>query len=82
MRDVGLSEKELKNMAAKTLTVEHKAKGNPAPVYDKVGAIMQYEDGGMDCETADEFFRELAKSGLWRHLQGHYGRELHARGLI
>jgi hypothetical protein len=44
--------------------------------------IFAYENGDMDEEQADDFFRRLVDSRMIWHLQGSYGREAHRRGLI
>ena len=50
--------------------------------YNLVGNLFAYESGELDSVATDELFQFLFDTGLWRHLQGSYGRELHARGLI
>jgi hypothetical protein len=50
--------------------------------FDLVGAIIAYESGELDEAGTQELMEYLVKTGIWRQLQGHYGRELAARGLI
>jgi len=42
--------------------------------YDKVGAIIDYENGNLNDEETIELFQHLLDSGLVWQLQGHYGR--------
>jgi len=48
--------------------------------FDLVGAIIEYEGGGMSDEDTLELFQRLVDNGMAWTLQGHYGRT--ARALI
>ncbi len=45
---------------------------------DLVGSIMAFEAGEMDHDEQVEFAQQLWDTGLWRQLQGCYGRFVHA----
>lgn len=44
---------------------------------DLVGSIMAFEAGEMDDDQIIEFAQQLWDTGLWRQLQGSYGRFVH-----
>ncbi len=45
---------------------------------DLVGSIIAFESGEMDNDQAIEFAQQLWDTGLWRQLQGSYGRFVHS----
>lgn len=46
--------------------------------FDMLSAIMRWEGGYMDTEEEIEFAQHLWDTGLWKQLQGCYGRFVHA----
>jgi hypothetical protein len=40
--------------------------------------IIEYENGNLTQEEVIELFQELYDTGIWRDLQGHYGRVMQA----
>jgi|SoiMethySBSTD1v2_1073268.scaffolds.fasta_scaffold435140_3 hypothetical protein len=46
--------------------------------YDLVGAVIAFESNQMNAEQVVEFAQYLWDTGLWRELQGSYGRFVHA----
>jgi hypothetical protein len=65
-----------------TPNVEQEAAANNAKLYDVVGGIIAWEDGGMDEDGELKLFEHLVASGMIHHLQGCYGRRAHELGLI
>ena len=45
-----------------------------AKVYDRVGAIIAFEEGELDGDKVIELFQHLVDTGLAWQLQGNYGR--------
>lgn len=56
--------------------------GLPAKAFDVVGAIMAYEQGGLDEAATLDLFRRLKEDGTLFSLQGHYQREARRLGVI
>lgn len=46
--------------------------------FDLVGAVIALESGDMSFKDQVEFAQHLWDTGLWRQLQGFYGRFVHA----
>jgi len=51
--------------------------GLPKKAFDVVGAIMAYEQDGLNDAETLALFRHLKADGMLNKLQGHYGRTAH-----